>query len=279
MVVPDGASSMLRVQQNGDSGDSFPASIATQLADDLHPVANPVFDRQGRLYVTLSGSRGEKVPVSVFRMERTGELTPLITDIVNPTGLAWGPDDYLYVSSRQEGSVYRVDDSGDVELLVDELGIATGLAFDEEGILYVGDRRGSIFRIEPNGEPRSFCQLEPSVSAFHLAFDDAGNLYVTGPSLSTVDAVHRVDPEGKVEVFASSFGRPQGLAFDADGNLFVTEALAGDSGVYRVDPEGERRRVVSAPPLVGLAFDGEGGLVLAGSSSLFKLEVGILGRL
>jgi sugar lactone lactonase YvrE len=276
-IVPSGAMPEVQVSVAGSLSAPFRVSVATLLADELQPVANPAFDPEGNLYVTFSGSRGEKVPVSLFRVEPDGELTPLGQEIVNPTGLAWGPDGCLYVSSRQEGSVYRIARDQEPQMVADELGISTGIAFDREGILYVGDRRGTIFRIEPNGEPRSFCRLEPSVAAYHLAFDGGGNLFVTAPSLASVDPIYRVSREGEVEVFLSGFGRPQGIAFDGDGNLYVTEGLTGDSGLYRISPEGEVEKVVTGPPLVGLAFDGKGGVALAGTSAVFQLELGVTG--
>lgn len=277
-VVPTGAMPEVQVTVAGATTTPFRVSIATMLAGELQPVANPALDREGNLYVTLSGSRGERVPVSVFRIEPDGEVTPFTSEVVNPTGLAWGPDDCLYVSSRQDGSVYRIGKDQKVDLIADELGIATGLAFDREGVLHVGDRRGTIFRIERNGEPRSFCRLEPSVAAYHMAFDREGQLFVTAPSLAPVDPIYRVSREGEVGVFVNGFGRPQGMAFDAEGNLYVTEGLAGDSGVYRISPRGEAEKVVASPPLVGLAFDEKGSVALAGLSAVFQLEMGIAGQ-
>ena len=267
----------VRVELNGDSSEPFLISMAKKLAGELHPVSNPAFDFEGNLFVTFSGSRGEKVPVSVFKIDPGGRVKPFLSEILNPTGLAFAPDGDLYISSRQEGSVYRVSPEAQAELVADELGIATGLAFDREGILYVGDRQGTIYRIERNGEPRSFCHLPPSVAAYHLAFDREGNLFVTGPSLSSTDPVYRVSSKGEIDLCCTGFGRPQGIAFDSDGNLYVTEALAGDSGVFRIDPQGRRQRIVSSPPLVGLAFDQRGGLVLAGTSSIFHLDLGVFG--
>lgn len=278
-LVPSGAMPEVQVSVAGVPSAPFRVSVAALIAEELQPVANPAFDPAGSLYVTFSGSRGEKVPMSLFRVDPDGELNPLENEIVNPTGLAWGPDDCLYVSSRQEGSVYRIAPNREPEMVADELGIATGIAFDREGILYVGDRRGTIFRIEPNGEPRTFCRLEPSVAAFHLAFDAEGDLFVTAPSLAPVDPVYRVGRDGEVSVFLSGFGRPQGIAFDTEGNLYVAEGLANDSGLYRISPEGEVEKVVAAPPLVGLAFDGKGGAALAGTSAVFHLELGVSGLL
>lgn len=279
VIVPQSNGlSAVRIEQNGQASDPFPTSVARLIADNLHPVANPVFDSEGNLFVTFSGSRGQKVPVSVYRISPQGEAEPFLSEIDNPTGLAMGKDGYLYISSRHEGTVYRVGPERDLHLVADELGIATGIAFDLEGILHVGDRQGSVFRIEPNGEPRVFCQLPPSVAAYHLAFDVAGNLFVSGPSLSSVDSIYRVSPTGRAEVFCSGLGRPQGMAFDIDGNLYVTDALAGDSGLFQVTPDLQKTCIVCSPPLVGLAFDGQGGVVLAGSTAVFRLDLGIQGK-
>ena len=279
VIVPPGSGQVpVRVELNGAASEQYTASLALTIAEELHPVSNPVYDQGGNLFVTFSGSRGQKVPVSIFRIDPQGQVKPFSSEVMNPTGLAFDHDGHLYVSSRQEGAVYRVSPQSDVEMVADELGIATGLAFDPEGVLHVGDRQGTIYRVERNGEPRAFCQLPPSVAAYHLAFHPGGDLFVTGPSLSSVDSVYRIRRDATVEIFCTGFGRPQGLAFDADQNLFVTEALAGDSGVYRITPNGERSCFISAPPLVGLAFDSKGGLALAGTSSVFHLDVGIHGQ-
>ncbi len=267
----------VRVELDESSSRPHPVSVAHVLADELQPVANPVFDADKRLYVTLSGARGEKVPVCVYRIGTEGEIEPYLGDILNPTGLAFGPDGDLFISSREDGSVYRVSTEREIAVYADELGTATGIAFDPEGVLYVGDRRGTIFRVERNGEPRSFCRLEPSVSAYHLAFDREGQLFVAAPSLSSVDSIYRISPKGVVDVFCGGFGRPQGLAFDDEGFLYVADGLVGDSGVYRVDSSGEAERIVATPPIVGIAFDGDGGMVLAGTSTVYKLDIGIVG--
>ena len=272
-VVPAEAMPEVRVERDGVSSGVHAISLADTIADELQPVANPVFDREGNFYVTFSGSRGEKVPVSVYCIDGGGTVDPFVSDILNPTGLAWGPDDCLYVSSREDGAVYRVSSDREVDLVADELGTATGLAFDPEGILYVGDRRGTIFRIEPNGEPRSFVHLEPSVAAYHMVFDSEGNLFVTAPSLSSVDPIYRIDVHAQVTRVYEGFGRPQGMAFDDEGALYVAEGLTGGSGVYRLRRDGSPERVVASPPLVGLAFDGNGGLVLASSSTVYRLAL------
>jgi sugar lactone lactonase YvrE len=96
-----------------------------------------------------------------------------------------------------------------------------------------------------------------------------GHLYVSAPTLASYDAVRRISPNGAVETLAIPFGRPQGLAFDAAGTLYVVEALAGASGVYAVRPGSAPELMVAGAGLVGLAFGPGGQLAVASGESLF----------
>jgi sugar lactone lactonase YvrE len=117
-----------------------------------------------------------------------------------------------------------------------------------------------------------FASIPPSVAAFHLAFGPDRWLYVTAPTLGARDCVYRISPDGVVEVFYDGFGRPQGLAFDDHGDLYVVDAMAGLSGLYRLsmDRPGEAERLVSGGSLIGLAFDPTGGFVLASSDTVYR---------
>jgi sugar lactone lactonase YvrE len=244
--------------------------VGTSIATGLHQVDSPVIDREGRVYVTYSGSRGQQSPVSVFRISRPGgPREPFVTGIVNATSLAFGPDDRLYVSSRFDGTVHRVFEDGRHELVASDLGLACGLAFAPDGSMFVGDRSGSIFHVDQQGRSATLASLPASVAAFHLAVSGDGFLYVTGPTLSTYDAVYRVSMEGKVETLDVSFGRPQGIAFDANGVLHVVEALAGASGVYQIRPSG-RTLAIAGQRLVGLCFGHDGALVVSSNDTAYR---------
>src|ERR1041384_7768228 len=86
--------------------------VAAPFATGLHQVDNPVFDREGNLYVTYSGTRGQQVPVSIFRVRPNGTRETVSSGIVNATSMAMDPEGRLYVSSRFEGTVYRVATDG-----------------------------------------------------------------------------------------------------------------------------------------------------------------------
>jgi sugar lactone lactonase YvrE len=281
VIVPaacEGGPTPVRVE--GVDADTLVVDIAKTIATDIHQVDSPVCVPDGTIYATHSGSRDNKSSTPLYRIAPDGAREALAVDIANPTSLALGPDDAVYVSSRFEGIVYRVDARGTAEVYASDLGVATGLAFGPDGALYVGDRAGSILRVAPStteGGARqvdTFASLPPSVAAFHLAMGPDGCLYVTTPTLASRDAIYRITPERQVDTWYTGFGRPQGLTFDRSGAMFVVDALAGAAGLYRVDmttktPEPEL--IVAAPQLVGVAVHPHGGLVLAASDRLWRL--------
>ncbi len=253
-------------------GETAFLNIGAPVATGVHQVDSPVFSGDGRLYLTYSGTRGDRSPVSVFRLGRDGFRESFVTGIMNPTSMAVDPTGRLHVSSRFDGTVFAVDAEGRAEQVATDLGVACGLAFDQDGTLYVGDRSGTVFQVTSSGQVSTFATLPPSVAAFHLSMAPTGELYVTAPTLSTCDAVYRVDRVGAVSTLTRSFGRPQGLAFDLQGTLYVVEALAGASGLYRVRADGETEHVVAAPSLIGVAFDPSGGVVVVSDDTAYRFD-------
>lgn len=277
--VPEGAAAgELVVASGNQSSEAWACDIGFPIADNLHPVANPAVDAFGNTYSTFSGSRGQKVPVAVFKIDLNYNMKPFISDMMNATGLAFDRQGLLYVSSRHDGAVYQVTANGNASTFVEGMGVATGLAFDPEGSLYVGDRQGTVFKISQSRQIFVFATLEPSIAAYHLVFGPDSYLYVTGPTTSSFDCVYRVSRTGEVEVFYRGLGRPQGMAFDDEGRLYVAASLAGRKGVVRITANRQAELFVSGPGIVGLAFTPSRSLVLATTSALYRADVGIRGR-
>ena len=276
--VPEGAAGgTVRVATSGAESQPHPIALGLQIADNLHPVANPVVDGEGNIYVTFSGQRGQKVPVSLYKITPNYTVKPFVTELMNPTGLALDRSGVLYVSCRHDGTIHRVTPDGRSQRWVEGMGIATGLAFDAAGNLYVGDRSGTIFRINRDRQIFVFATLEPSIAAYHLAFSPAGELFVTGPTTSSFDRVYRITQGGDVSDFYRGLGRPQGLAFDRAGNLYVAASLGGRRGIVRLTPDARAELVASGPGMVGLALLPTQRAVIATTNALFSLDWDIEG--
>ncbi|HEY0758454.1 MAG TPA: gluconolaconase [Acidisarcina sp.] len=267
----------LTIQQRGVSSNVIDVQVARMVADGVHAVGNPAVDASGNIFVTYSGPRGQTSPVSVFRIDGQGEPQSFLTGLINATGLAFDQAGYLYVSSRQEGTVHRVSPAGAASLYSEGMGVATGLAFDAGGNLYVGDRSGTIFKIGADRQIFVFATLEPSVAAYHLAFGPGGTLYVTGPTTSSYDSVYAIDTHGAPRVYYRGLGRPQGLAVDRTGNVYVAASYRGRRGIFRVTGEGEIAMVVAGSGIAGLAFAPGGDMVVATSDTVYRLHLGIAG--
>ena len=85
--------------------------------------------------------------------------------------------------------------------------------------------------------------------------------------------------DGAVAVRYTGFGRPQGIAFDQRGDLFVVEALAGVSGLYRLPPWNNVNDVnavpelmLAGPSLVGVAFGSNGSVVVCSNDTAYRLS-------
>jgi sugar lactone lactonase YvrE len=282
--VPEGAASgpvIVRTDVNTNGGgnvsNSHPIKVAVPVADNLHPVTNPALDREGNLFVTFSGPRGQKTPVSIFKIDTNYNVKPFLSDLMNATSIAFDREGQMYVSSRHDEAVYKVAPNGTMSTYAEGMGVATGIAFDAAENLYVGDRSGTIFKIARDRQIFVFATLEPSVSAYHIAFGPHGDMFVTAPSTSSFDCVYKVDPHGTVSVFYRGLGRPQGLALDVEGNIYVAASLAGKRGIVRITPQGKANLEVSGQGLVGLAFAAGKSAILATHSAVHHISWNIQG--
>src|SRR5438477_6814615 len=114
-LVPDDAQpNGVTIEVKNRSAHTNRLILGRKLASNLHPVDNPVYDREGNLYVTFSGKRGEVVPVSVFKISKDGAIAPHLSNIANATSMAFDSAGDLFISSRFEGIVYKATPRADV---------------------------------------------------------------------------------------------------------------------------------------------------------------------
>ncbi|MFN0278584.1 MAG: gluconolaconase [Pyrinomonadaceae bacterium] len=272
---------VVHLECGGVVSDQAEITLGRKITDGMHIVANPAVDpSDGAIILTRSGGRGQHLPATIFRLETDGYLDEFADPILNPTGIAFDSEGQMFVTNRAEGEVYAVGRDGGSTVYASGLGIATGIAFDAEGRMYVGDRSGIVFRLRDDATSETFTVMEPSVAAYHMAFGTDGRLFLTSPGLASSDAVHVIDKEGYDEKFFTGLGRPQGLAFDKSGILYVVACYQGRHGIVRISPDGKHaEHFVAANNAVGLCFTRNGEMIVATNDSVYSIECGIEGTL
>lgn len=236
-----------------------------------------------------------------------------------PWGLAVDAAGNVYVGDSGNHVIRRITPAGVVTTFAGEVGVAgsndgtgtaarfaspSGLAFDSAGNLYVGDYANStVRRITPAGVVTTFAG-SPGVFGYAdgtgaaarfnypdgLAFDAAGNLHVAD---SNNDIIRRVTPAGNVTTFAGTpqapgstdgalgvarFDSPIGLAFEASGNLLVTDR--GNNLLRRVSPDGLTTTIAGQAGVAGSAdgtgtaarFDFPTGIVVLDTGEVFLTD-------
>jgi sugar lactone lactonase YvrE len=283
-IVPEAAGegkTLVHLESLGNVSNTAEVTVGQECAEDMHIVANPAIDpSDDAVILTRSGSRGQHLPATLFRLEPDGYMDELPEPVLNPTGIAFDSQGQMFVTNRAQGEVYAVGRDGTATVHCTGLGIATGIAFDAEDRMYVGDRTGTIYRVKDFGVPETFAVLEPSVAAYHLAFGLDGRLHVTAPGLASHDGVFAIDKKGDVTTYFRGFGRPQGLAFATNGDLYIAACYQGRHGIVRVAAGGEKaEHFLAGPNVVGLCFTRDGQMIVVTGDRVYSVDCGVKGTL
>ena len=220
------------------------AEIEMLAAGQLDHAEGVAVGRDGTIYA--GGEAGQ-----VYRIRPDGGK---VEEFANTRGfclgLALDPEENLFICDLKRRAVVRVSQAGKSEVFADAAGerkfvLPNFPVFDRSGRLYVSDsggfkqRNGVIYRIDRAGRAEIF-----SPGPFHftngLALDaEEKYLYVVESNLDRVVKIE-IRPDGTpgaISVAADGMHSvPDGLAFDAAGNLYVT-CYASDC-LYRVAPDG-----------------------------------------
>jgi sugar lactone lactonase YvrE len=236
-----------------------------QVAPDSHAVSTfvpgfdcpgyPVFDAAGNLYVP-NACNG-----TVSKLTPGGVISVFASGLDGPQGLAFGPDRDLYVASSYNDTVERVSPDGTVSTFVPASGgldVPWALAFDAAGNLYVTNRSSanSVSKVTPGGTVSTFSGGFDKPSG--LAFDAAGNLYVSSSNTRTIDEIKPDGTEVSPTFVSGIVDAPFGLAFSPSGGLFT--GTGGDT-VYAVSSAGAVSAFASGfRQPEGITFDAAGDL-------------------
>jgi sugar lactone lactonase YvrE len=137
-----------------------------------------------------------------------------------------------------------------------------GVAVDKGGNIFVSliAPVSEIRKVRPDGSQTLLTDLPTTgIGPLGLAVDAIGNVYVGLVSLDpATQGVYRVSPDGTAARLpgTGSIGFANGLAFDNQGTLYVTDSTAG--AVWRVSQRGPAEPWIQSPLLEGTGAFGTG---------------------
>jgi gluconolactonase len=229
----------------------IPLEKFSHFAEGLDHPEGLAFDADGNLWA--GGELGQ-----VYRVGPKGRVHEVATMGGFCLGLTFSRTQDLYVCNTGLHSLVRLNRKGRVLNSWDRCGTRkfktpNFSVFDSEGNLYFsdsgdwGETNGCVYRLRPNRRIEMFAGPFAFANGLALSADDRF-LYVVQSTRDNVLQIEiRADGSaGKPTVYASHLGRiPDGLAFDASGNLFVT-CYASDN-IYKVSKQGKVQLVAYDP--------------------------------
>jgi sugar lactone lactonase YvrE len=187
--------------------------------------------------------------------------------------------------------------------------IVESIAADAKGMLFACDRvSGNVWRIDPKNPKlvvvgkvpeREIGGKKVRANVSGIVFNQAGDLYLTAGGFSEVLRIRgrNLDPDnpGTAGPFATDTEGANGIAFDRNGNLYVSGGRNGR--IYRTGPEGGRAQVIAqvaphtrklpdgkseqALTANGIVFDKQGSTLYitdTARGAIWKLAIGSDGK-
>jgi len=221
----------------------YPVSEARIFVKGLDHPEGVAVGRDGSVYA--GGEAGQ-----VYRISSDGSQ---VETLANTGGFCLGitldQDENIYVCDLGRRALLKVGPHGSVEVIAEAVGqrkfaCPNFSVFDSSGNLYFSDSgewkqaNGVVCRLGADGKVSLFAE-GPFHFANGLALDAAERyLYVVESNLDRVVRIE-IKPDGCAglpEVYAEGLARvPDGIAFDANGNLYVTTYAS--NCIYRVAPD------------------------------------------
>ena len=246
-------SAILRLDptQLSGTGERDPATTLTTPSARLQTLFGVAFDPSGEMWITsaddnrLLAFEPAALTSSGFKAA-TAVIAPNAGSLSAPTGLAFDPAHRLWVANHDNGTLVRFDGAqlaaGGAPVpavVLSGLGHPTALAFDGDGSLWVSDNVAQTIAkyrgadLTASGSPAPAVVLSenqnPLPLPLGLAFDADGNLWVANLGARNVVAFNPAQraatgspaPQIVLSSTGISLSLPVGLAFDAEGSLWV----------------------------------------------------------
>jgi len=160
--------------------------------------------------------------------------TPFATNMAGTTDIVRTSTGMFYVCSYSHG-VYKIPPGGGVAQLVTSLpAYAVALDVDANDNVYVADSNANcVWKITPTDQVEKLFTLS---SANGVAVDAEGNVYA---SSSAGQRVWKYSTTQSLTQLPDMYSNPAGLTFDNNGNLYVSDYVAGK--IYKLPPGGSKQ--------------------------------------
>jgi sugar lactone lactonase YvrE len=243
------------------NGRQAPSTTVTTSSASLLTINGIAFDDGGTMWIASADDSlvlafSPAILATSGLSEASTVIAPVDQSLRASAGIAFDPLQRLWVANFETGTIVRFDPeqlalggARTPAVTITGLSGPTALAFDARGALWVANSpahtlfKYSAAQLETSGSPRPevvLSAVEGSLSnPFALAFDATGRLWVANIGTATIVAftpemlAATGSPAPEVAIVSlgeSSFVIPVGLAFDAEGSLWVA---GGDDAVYR----------------------------------------------
>jgi gluconolactonase len=181
------------------------------------------------------------MPDRLAEIVESAEPKRLATGFQFTEGPLWHQDGYLLFVDIRTSRIFRLEPGGEPELFREDSGESNGMTFDAQGRLVVCEMINQrVTRREDDG---SYTVLADSWNGQRLNRPNDvvgrsdGSLYFTNPGRERLDpsqvdmqfnSVHRIRPDGTVNMVVPGIEYPNGIAFSPDETvLYVANTRPG----------------------------------------------------
>jgi sugar lactone lactonase YvrE len=197
------------------------------------------FDPNGNLFVASQNGN------TVTKFAPDGTSSPFLdktAGVMGPQGLAFDGAGNLYVANN-DSIVREYDSKGNLVQAIATDGSPFGIAFDAKGNLFVATFKGVLDEFMFTGQGVTKVKFAGAGDVpFGVAVDKNGIVYVSDNSASTISKLDPSNPNNTFMPFidnTTGLNKPQGLAFDAAGNLYVANQGGGSGNVLEFSSAGK----------------------------------------
>jgi sugar lactone lactonase YvrE len=232
--------------------------------------------------------------------------SPVVRKVATGLGLAegplWHPAGYLLLVDVTASRILKWTPGTGMTVVRDSTGRANGLGVTADGTLYLAQRDRRLSRMAPDGSIALVAERYQGKrlnSPNDVAIRSDGTVYFTDPTFGVRPAdaelgfkgVFRVLRDGTLQLLASDFNMPNGIAFSPDeSRLYVNDSAEGHTRVFDVKGDGTLANgrvfatmhdTTKAGDPDGLETDREGNVYSAGPGGVwvFAPSGALVGRI